>query len=136
MRDPLINEPHRIQDVRVTPVAFRDPPLLNTVGVHEPFALRAVVEVVTDSGLLGLGETYGDLAHLERLRLAAAELTGIDVWHVHEIARRIAVVLAAGTGTGGHGMSGNGHGQQNRRPGAVTVRSGVSTSRARPSDGR
>ncbi|MFD3919010.1 glucarate dehydratase family protein [Streptomyces sp. NPDC058595] len=106
MRDPQNNEPHRIKDIRVTPVAFRDPPLLNTVGVHEPFALRAVVEVVTESGLLGLGETYGDLAHLERLRLAAAELTGVDVWHVQEIARRIAVVLAADTGKGGHGMSG------------------------------
>lgn len=59
VRDPLNDEPHRIKDIRVTPVAFRDPPLLNTVGVHEPFALRAVVEVVTESGLLGLGETYG-----------------------------------------------------------------------------
>lgn len=98
--------PHRIQDVRITPVAFRDPPLLNTVGVHEPFALRAIVEVVTDSGVHGLGETYGDAGHLARLRLAAAELPGVDVWHVQEIARRIAVVLAADTGTGGHGMSG------------------------------
>ncbi|WP_329149230.1 glucarate dehydratase family protein [Streptomyces niveus] len=106
VRDPLNDVPHRIKDIRVTPVAFRDPPLLNTVGVHEPFALRAVVEVVTESGLLGLGETYGDLAHLERLRLAATELTGVDVWHVQEIARRIAVVLAADTGKGGHGMSG------------------------------
>lgn len=111
-RDPLTHEPHephephRIRDIRVTPVAFRDPPLLNTVGVHEPFALRAVVEVVTESGLLGLGETYGDLAHIARLRLAAAELTGVDVWHVQVIARRIAVVLGADNGTGGHGMSG------------------------------
>jgi len=96
-------EPHRIQDIRVTPVAFRDPPLLNTVGVHEPFALRAIVEVVTDSGLYGLGETYGDAAHLARLRRAAAELTGVDVWHVQEIARRIRAVADAGAG--GHGMS-------------------------------
>jgi len=99
-----MTEPHRIQDIRITPVAFRDPPLLNTVGVHEPFALRAIVEVVTDSGLHGLGETYGDAAHLARLRRAAAELTGVDVWHVQEIARRIKAVVDAGAG--GHGMSG------------------------------
>jgi glucarate dehydratase len=102
---------HRIQDVRITPVAFRDPPLLNAVGVHEPFALRAVVEVVTDSGLSGLGETYGDARHLARLRTAAAELTGVDVWHVHEIARRVSAGLDSGVGVGvggggGHGMSG------------------------------
>ncbi|MPZ85196.1 MAG: glucarate dehydratase [Actinophytocola sp.] len=95
--------PHRIQDVRVTPVAFRDPPLLNTVGVHEPFALRAIVEVVTDSGLSGLGETYGDAAHLARLHKAALQLTGVDVWHTQEVARRVAAV--ADTGAGGHGMS-------------------------------
>jgi L-alanine-DL-glutamate epimerase-like enolase superfamily enzyme len=46
----------RISAVTVTPVAFADPPLLNSVGVHEPFALRAVVEVSTDDGLAGLGE--------------------------------------------------------------------------------
>ncbi|MDQ3787654.1 MAG: glucarate dehydratase, partial [Actinomycetota bacterium] len=95
---------HRIQDVHVTPVAFRDPPLLNTVGVHEPYALRAIVEVVTDSGLSGLGETYGDAKHLVRLRAAAAELTGVDVWHTQEIARR--VLRSLDDGVGGHGMSG------------------------------
>ncbi|MFI6028148.1 glucarate dehydratase family protein [Amycolatopsis magusensis] len=99
-------EAHRIREVRVTPVAFADLPLLNTVGVHEPFAMRAIVELVTDSGLTGLGETYGDAGHLDRLRLAAAGLDGVDVWHVQEIARRIRVALAADTGTGGHGMSG------------------------------
>src|SRR5205809_739302 len=35
----------RISAVTVTPVAFADPPLLNSVGVHEPFALRAAFEV-------------------------------------------------------------------------------------------
>ncbi|PXY30289.1 glucarate dehydratase [Prauserella coralliicola] len=99
-------ESHRIADVRITPVAFRDPPLLNTVGVHEPYALRAIVEIVTDSGLSGLGETYGDAGHLARLRAAAAQLTGVDVWHGNEIERRIHAALAADTSKAGHGMSG------------------------------
>ena len=34
----------RITKVTVTPVAFADPPLLNAVGVHEPFALRAIID--------------------------------------------------------------------------------------------
>ena len=50
----------RISDITVTPVAFADPPLLTAVGVHEPYALRAIIEIATDAGLTGLGETYGD----------------------------------------------------------------------------
>jgi glucarate dehydratase len=38
----------RIAAVQITPVAFKDPPLLNAVGVHEPFAIRAIVEIRTD----------------------------------------------------------------------------------------
>lgn len=38
-----------VTDVRITPVAFADPPLLNSVGVHEPYALRSVIEVETAS---------------------------------------------------------------------------------------
>jgi glucarate dehydratase len=51
----------RIVNVRVTPIAFRDPPLLNVAGVHEPWALRSVIEVETADGRVGLGESYGDL---------------------------------------------------------------------------
>ena len=35
----------RITEVRVTPIAFRDPPLLNVQGVHEPWALRSIIEI-------------------------------------------------------------------------------------------
>ncbi|GAA2103489.1 glucarate dehydratase family protein [Actinomadura alba] len=96
----------RVTGVTVTPVAFKDLPLLNTVGVHEPYALRAIVEVRTEDGLIGLGETYADADHLARLRLAADEIIGTDVWDVNELARRIRVVLAGGPGTGDHGMAG------------------------------
>jgi glucarate dehydratase len=96
----------RVVRVQVTPVAFRDPPLLNAVGVHEPFALRSVVELVTDSGAYGLGESYGDLPHLQRLERAAAELVGLDVFDLPGLRRRVLTSLSADDGTGGHGMSG------------------------------
>jgi glucarate dehydratase len=89
----------RISRVTVTPVAFADPPLLNSVGVHEPFALRAILEVATDEGLTGLGETYADEKHLEALRAAAVAVEGADVYHTEEIYRRVqAVALSATTG--------------------------------------
>jgi glucarate dehydratase len=96
----------RITGVTVTPVAFRDPPLLNAVGVHEPFALRAVVEVATDEGLTGLGETYADEGHLRRLAAAADAITGMDVHALGAMHRRVAGVLGGDTGADGHGLTG------------------------------
>ncbi|EMY32283.1 mandelate racemase/muconate lactonizing protein, partial [Arthrobacter crystallopoietes BAB-32] len=95
-----------ITGITITPVAFADPPLLNTVGVHEPFALRAIVQVHTDAGVTGLGETYGDAGHLQRLHTAAEALTGADVFNINRMRQAVARALAADTVQGGHGMSG------------------------------
>src|SRR5690606_37608 len=48
----------RIGAVTATPVAFADPPLLNSVGVHEPLALRSLVRLGPDARLVGGGEAY------------------------------------------------------------------------------
>jgi glucarate dehydratase len=87
----------RISKITITPVAFADPPLLNAVGVHEPFALRAVLEVHTDAGLTGLGETYADEKHLDALRAAADAITGVDVYHTEDIYRRVQAITGPGT---------------------------------------
>jgi glucarate dehydratase len=87
----------RITNVTITPVAFADPPLLNSVGVHEPFALRAIIEVGTDAGLNGLGETYADEKHLSALHAAANAIVGADVYHTEEIYRRVQAIAAPDT---------------------------------------
>ena len=69
---------HAIRHVRVTPIAFRDPPLLNAAGIHEPWALRSIIEVETDSGLVGINESYGDLPMLEALAKAGADLGALE----------------------------------------------------------
>ncbi len=96
----------RIVSIRVTPVAFADPPLLNAVGVHEPYAIRAVLEVETEDGVVGLGETYGDDGHLGRLRRVAEELVGVDIFHTGEVARRCAATLSGAVGSDHHGLTG------------------------------
>jgi glucarate dehydratase len=96
----------RITGARITPVAFDDPPLLNAVGVHEPYALRAVIQLDTDAGLVGLGETYADEGHLRRLNAAAGALAGQDVFARNEMHRAVAEVLAGDTGSDGHGLTG------------------------------
>ncbi|MFI0724459.1 glucarate dehydratase family protein [Streptomyces sp. NPDC021224] len=96
----------RITGVDITPVAFRDPALLNAVGVHEPYALRAIVEVHTDQGITGLGETYADEGHLRRLHTAVDVITGMDVHTLGGMHRRISEALAGDTGSDGHGLTG------------------------------
>jgi glucarate dehydratase len=83
-------EPIRITGARITPVAFVDPPLLNTVGVHQPYALRAIIQLDTDAGLVGLGETYADTKHLERLEAASQAIVGQDVFALNAIRAAIA----------------------------------------------
>ncbi|MEU6793577.1 glucarate dehydratase family protein [Nonomuraea wenchangensis] len=94
-----------IREIHVTPVAFRDPPLLNAAGVHEPWALRTIVEVVTDEGLTGLGETYGDLGHLGKVRECAQALVGLDVHAMNEMYARVAVTVGDVV-TDLHGLTG------------------------------
>ncbi len=77
----------RIAAVRVTPIAFRDPPLLNVAGVHEPWALRSIIEVETTDGRIGLGESYGDLQTLANLQRVAPQLVGLDVFDTNALIR-------------------------------------------------
>lgn len=78
----------RIADVRVTPVAFYDPPLLNNAGCHEPFALRSIIEVETEGGIVGLGESYGTKPVLEGLATLAPKLAGLDVTDLNGLSAR------------------------------------------------
>lgn len=79
----------KIQRVAVTPIAIQDPPLLNVMGIHQPFALRSVVEVFTDSGLVGIAETYGDTNTLNGLKRVGEGLVGMDPFHLNELWRRV-----------------------------------------------
>jgi glucarate dehydratase len=99
----MSRNPIRITGARITPVAFADPPLLNTVGVHQPCALRAIIQLDTDAGLVGLGETYADTAHLERLEAAADAIAGQDVFSLNMIRATISDRLGGDEGAGRHG---------------------------------
>jgi glucarate dehydratase len=96
----------KITEIVLTPVAFRDPPLLNSAGVHEPWALRTIVEIHTDEGISGLGETYGDIGHLERLRTVVPSLVGLDVYALGVMHSRVAEALGGTTGMDKHGLTG------------------------------
>ena len=67
----------RISEFHITPVAVADPPLLNAAGLHAPYALRIIVELVSDEGLSGWGEIPGS----EKTRAALAD--SCRVYHRH-----------------------------------------------------
>lgn len=80
----------KITAVRITPIAFRDPPLLNAAGIHEPWALRSIIELETSTGLVGINESYGDLPMLEALAKVAPLLVGLSPWALSEMESRVA----------------------------------------------
>jgi glucarate dehydratase len=51
--------PLKITGLKVTPIALPDPPLLAASGCHGPYFLRNIVELKTDAGMVGIGETKG-----------------------------------------------------------------------------
>lgn len=80
----------KITAVRITPIAFRDPPLLNAAGIHEPWALRSIIELETSTGLVGINESYGDLPMLQALAKVAPLLVGLSPWALTDMEQRVA----------------------------------------------
>jgi len=54
MKGPVIKE------LRITPIAITDPPLLNSVGIHAAYALRTIIELVTEDNIAGISEIPGN----------------------------------------------------------------------------
>ncbi|WP_269502033.1 glucarate dehydratase family protein [Burkholderia sp. IMCC1007] len=84
----------KIIRVTVTPIAFKDAPLLNAAGIHEPYALRSIIEIETDSGHIGLGESYGDAPALAVLDVVKNELIGLDPFHLNRLREIVVGVVA------------------------------------------
>lgn len=77
----------KITDMHVTPIAISDPPLLNAAGLHAPYALRAVVEIVTDDNVYGLGEVPGSAVVLAALEAAREVVIGHDPFQLNAMFR-------------------------------------------------
>ncbi len=75
----------KISHIHITPVAVPDPPLLNAAGLHAPYALRLIVEIVSADGISGWGEIPGGEATRAAMELAAEHLLGMAPWRLNAI---------------------------------------------------
>jgi glucarate dehydratase len=75
----------KIKQVNITPIAIVDPPLLNAAGLHAPYALRTIVELITDDNIVGISEIPGTLAIDEALAETRHLIIGQDPFQTNKI---------------------------------------------------
>lgn len=78
-----------ITDVTITPIALPDPPLLNVGGCHGPYFLRNIVELRTDAGIVGIGETHGGADVTIGLEKSRQLLVGQNAFAYRRFAREL-----------------------------------------------
>ncbi len=72
----------RITEVNVHKIAIADPPIRSSYGLHQPYALRTVLELRSDSGFTGIAETYGGEAPAAALEELRPRLLGADPFKI------------------------------------------------------
>ena len=75
----------RIKEFHITPIAIVDPPLLNAAGLHAPYALRTIVELVTDDNIRGISEIPGNIAIDQALEKSRSLIVGMDPFQLNQI---------------------------------------------------
>ena len=88
MNMKIINTP-RIREMIVTPIAITDPPLLNAAGLHAPYALRTIVELITDDNISGVSEIPGNVSINESLESARHLIIGKTPVQLNSIGREL-----------------------------------------------
>jgi glucarate dehydratase len=74
-----------IKEVIITPIAIVDPPLLNAAGLHAPYALRTIVELVTNDNIRGISEIPGNVDIDLALDKAKEIIIGKDPFQLNNI---------------------------------------------------
>jgi len=68
--------------MRVHSIAIADPPIRSSYGLHAPYALRNVLELISDDGVVGITETYGGEAPARALEELRGQIVGADPWRL------------------------------------------------------
>jgi glucarate dehydratase len=84
--------PLAITGLKVTPIALPDAPLLAASGCHGPYFLRNVVELRTEGGIVGIGETHGGSDVSRALDRAGQLLLGQNAFGYRKFTRALQVM--------------------------------------------
>src|SRR6266478_1022693 len=68
----------RIAAFRIHAIAIADPPLRSSYGLHARYALRTVIELESDGGVVGISETYGGDAQIHQLEALRSQIIGAN----------------------------------------------------------
>ena len=72
----------KIKDLRVHSIAIADPPLRSSYGLHAPYALRTILELESEDGIIGINETYGGETPANALRAVREQLIGANPFRI------------------------------------------------------
>jgi glucarate dehydratase len=78
-----------IKGLKVTPIALPDPPILAAGGCHGPYFLRNVVQLETDAGIVGIGETKGGENVTQDLQRARKLILGANAFAYRSFAGKL-----------------------------------------------
>lgn len=72
----------KIVDLKLHSIAIADPPLRSSYGLHAPYALRTILELTSDDGIVGVSETYGGDAPRAALEGLRGRIVGADPYRL------------------------------------------------------
>jgi glucarate dehydratase len=72
----------KIVEMRIHSIAIADPPIRSSYGLHAPYALRTIVELVSDDGIVGITETYGGDSQVAGLEALRPQIIGADPYRL------------------------------------------------------
>jgi glucarate dehydratase len=72
----------RVADLRVHSIAIADPPLRSSYGLHAPMALRTILELESEDGIVGISESHGGEANAARLTALRSRVIGMNAWRL------------------------------------------------------
>lgn len=72
----------KIVDMQVHSIAIADPPLRSSYGLHAPYALRTILELKSDDGIIGITETYGGEAPAAHLNAMRDRIVGANPYRI------------------------------------------------------
>ncbi len=72
----------RIHELKIHSIAIADPPLRSSYGLHAPYALRTILELKSEDGIVGLSETHGGDTLAQQFEAMRPCVEGADAWRL------------------------------------------------------